>query len=243
MTKTRKRYDIKYHELNLNKALKESLFMLFLQDVATLNAEENGIGYDWLIPNHLGWFLLKYRMEFVRYPNNMDYIEIETMSRGAQKLFAMRDFYIYSPENELICTIASSWALMDMDNKTMVLPQKFKENIDVYQKSDNDLNFHKIILPSTFDYQKDFEVRFDDIDVNHHANNTTYISWALDALPCEFRRKYSIKNIDMYFKKEITLSEILTSKVKINSELNQTVHVLINKNTQDDLCNMCIDWQ
>ena len=240
--KTRKKYKINYYELNTNSQLKESILILFLQDAATVNAEANGFGYSWTEANNLGWFLLKYRIELTEYPKNIDYIEIETESRGASKLFAYRDFVIYNPTNEIIGRVSSCWALIDMETKSMVYPNKIKNDFQVFEKRENDLKFNKIIIPSEFNYQKSYEVRYDDLDVNHHANNSNYIVWALETLPYEFRLKHSIKNVDIQLKKDISLGEIVLAKANLNISDKQSIHVLMNKISQEDLGFICINW-
>lgn len=240
--KTKKKYYIKYNELNTNYALKESMLMLFLQDIATENAETNGFGYSWCNANNYGWFLLKYHIELNEYPKNLEYIEIETESRGASKLFAFRDFSIYTPNNNLIGRVASCWALVDMNNKSMIPPQKANPDFDNFIKREDDLSYSKIILPEEFEYKKNFEIRFDDLDVNHHANNTNYIAWALEALPYEYRMKYTVKNVDIQIKKDASMGDTIISKAFTNLELKQTIHLIINKNTNEDLALMNIYW-
>lgn len=242
LTKTRKRYEINFNEKNLKNALKETIFFRFLQDVATQNADENGFGYEWLTTDQLGWFLLKYRIEFTKYPQDMDYIEIETLARGVNRLFTFREFTIFSPEKEKIGRIMSSWALMDMVNKTMVNPIKVRPEFNKFEPKNDDLQFNKIEQIDNFDYETQFIVRFDDIDVNNHANNTNYIAWALCALPNEYRMEHCIENIDMQFKKEIKLGETLISKVCIYNDTKRTVHYLFNVEDNEVLCCLGIDW-
>ena len=239
--KTRKRYPINYYELNTNLKLKESMFMLFLQDAATVNAEDNGFGYTWCEANNYGWFLLKYRIELEHYPQKYDYIEIETESRGASKLFAFRDFTIYNPENEIIGRVASCWALIDMNTKSMIAPIKAKDDFQIFEKREDDLVYNKIRTPEEFGYEKTFEVRFDELDVNHHANNSNYISWALETLPYDFRHKYSLKNLDIQIKKDISLGETVISKVSVDNL--HTIHSVVNQSTGDELALLSIDWE
>ena len=215
--------------------------MLFLQDAATVNAEDNGFGYTWTEANNYGWFLLKYRIELVHYPQKYDYIEIETESRGASKLFAFRDFTIYNPDNKIIGRVASCWALIDMNTKSMIAPVKAKDDFQIFEKRDDDLVYNKIRTPEKFECEKMFEVRFDDLDVNHHANNSNYISWALETLPYDFRDKYSLKNLDIQIKKDISLGETVISKVSV--EGLHTIHSVVNKSTGDELALLSIDWE
>lgn len=238
--KTRKRYDIKYYEMNTNLKLRESMFLLFLQDAASENAEINGFGYSWCVKNNYGWFLLKYRIELSEYPSDLDYIEIETESRGAAKLFAYRDFTIYSPSGSIIGRVASCWGLIDMATKTMIIPQKASPEFQPFNKTENDLSYNKINVPEQCDYEKTFEVRFDDVDVNHHANNSNYIAWALETLPHEFRNKHSLKNADILLKKDISMGETVISQASVNN--TQSIHVVKNKSTGEDLGLLCIDW-
>ena len=241
LIKTRKRYNLQYYEMNTAQRLKESILLLFLQDIASDNAETNKFGYNWCLEHNLGWFLLKYRIELSQYPQNIDYIEIETESRGANRLFAYRDFDIYAPDNTLIGRVASCWGLVDMSTKSMVAPQIINPEFESFEKRDTDLKFNKIQLPKNFDYEKIYEVRYDDLDLNHHANNSNYISWALETLPYDFRNNNTVSNIDILLKNDTTAGEIIIAQTKINNF--QTVHVIKNKADNTDLAHLNIEWK
>lgn len=241
LIKTRKRYNLQYYEMNTAQRLKESILLLFLQDIASDNAETNGFGYNWCLEHNLGWFLLKYRIELSQYPQNIDYIEIETESRGANRLFAYRDFDIYTPDNNLIGRVASCWGLVDMSTKSMVAPQIINPEFESFEKRDTDLKFYKIQLPKDFDYEKFYEVRYDDLDLNHHANNSNYISWALETLPYDFRNNNTVSNVDILLKNDTTAGETIIAQTKINN--SQTIHVIKNKADNTDLAYLNIEWK
>lgn len=241
LIKTRKRYNLQYYEMNTAQRLKESILLLFLQDIASDNAETNGFGYNWCLEHNLGWFLLKYRIELSQYPQNIDYIEIETESRGANRLFAYRDFDIYTPDNSLIGRVANCWGLVDMSTKSMVAPQIINPEFESFEKRDTDLKFNKIQLPKDFDYEKIYEVRYDDLDLNHHANNSNYISWALETLPYDFRNNNTVSNVDILLKNDTTAGEIIIAQTKINNF--QTIHVIKNKADNTDLAYLNIEWK
>ena len=222
LIKTRKRYNLQYYEMNTAQRLKESILLLFLQDIASDNAETNEFGYNWCLEHNLGWFLLKYRIELSQYPQNINYIEIETESRGANRLFAYRDFDIYTPDNTLIGRVASCWGLVDMSTKSMVAPQIINPEFESFEKRDTDLKFYKIQLPKDFDYEKIYEVRYDDLDLNNHANNT-------------------VSNVDILLKNDTTAGETIIAQTKINNF--QTIHVIKNKADNTDLAYLNIEWK
>ena len=181
-------YDVKYHEITSEGILKPSALMEFLEDIAAKNADSLNFGYDEITSKNYGWFLLKYAMEFYNYPQNVMQIKIATEPRGANKLFAYRDFYIYDEKNILLGKVASTWGLIDFATKTMLSPlEVFDGKMYKFEKKDTDINYSKIPSISDATCEKNFEVRYDDIDVNHHVNNATYIVWAFEALPDEFK--------------------------------------------------------
>lgn len=111
----------------------------------------------------------------------------------------------------------------------------------VLKKRNTDLKFNKIQLPKDFDYEKIYEVRYDDLDLNHHANNSNYISWALETLPYDFRNNNTVSNVDILLKNDTTAGEIIIAQTKINNF--QTIHVIKNKADNTDLAYLNIEWK
>ncbi len=234
---------IRYSEMDCDLVLKPSAMLQFLQDLASDNAEFLNFGYSYIIKNNLAWFLLKYRIEFEDYPEGIYDITIKTEPRGYNKIFAFRDFEILH-HDKLIGRATSSWALVDLETKSMAnVAEVLAENkyMVPHEKRENDLNFGKIKLPESFDTEKIFEIRFDDLDVNRHVNNANYIVWAFETLDFDFRRKHKLKTLDMMFKKEISYGSKVLSCAKISDK--ETVHVLKNAETGEELCLVNALWQ
>ena len=233
---------VRYSEMDYDLMLKPSALMLFLQDLASVNAEELGFGYSFVRKHNLAWFLLKYHMEFDEYPSGVYDLILKTEPRGYNKLFAFRDFEILEGEKKL-GRVASTWALADMDTRGMASVAEImadKTYMKPFEKRDDDLVYGKIRVPEKFDFEKTFEIRFEDIDVNQHANNANYIIWAFEPLDFEFRKSKKLKTLDLMFKKEIKYGSKVLSQVAIWDE--KTVHVLKNAETGEDLCLICAEW-
>lgn len=228
-------YFVRYSEMDYNKQVKPSAFLNFLQDVATISADKSGFGYADVYPKNLGWFLLKYHMEFSDYPQNEEKLLIKTEARGYNKMFAQRDFEIYNTKNNLIGRIVSYWTLVDLKDKSIVMPYDiFPDKMKKVEKREDDLSFLKIQPIERVDYSEEFKVRFDDIDVNMHANNANYIIWAFETLPKEFRHNHKIKTLDMIYKKEIQYGNAVLSEVQADDNVMKIA--VKNKTTGDELC-------
>ena len=232
---------IRSSDIDFDKSLKPFALLNFFQDIASDNAERLGFGYSNIYPKNLMWVLLKYRIEFYNYPVDIQDLIIRTEPRGYNKLFAYRNFEVQSGDN-IIARASSMWSLVDISTLSIA---KIEPNIDSpyfikHEKNERDLDFEKIPQLERVDYEKEFEVRYNDIDVNMHANNGNYIIWALEPLPKDFRLKHKLKNIDMMFKKEIKIGEKLISDVQIKN--NKTIHKLIHSENGNELCVLNCEW-
>ena len=233
---------VKYSEMDHNLALKPYSLLNFLQDIASDNAEDLGFGYSFMSSHNYAWFLIKYRMEFCDYPVNVQNLKIRTTPRGYNKLFAYREFELLE-NNKSLGKAFSMWSIVDTNTRTTIpVGSAISNNINMppYEKREMDLVFSKIKPSNNIDFSKDFEVRYNDIDVNGHANNGNYIVWAFEPLSLEFKTNHKIKTLDMLFKKELKYGEKVSVDVHFIDE-NTTVHAI--KNTQgDEVCFVQCSW-
>ena len=237
-----KNINVKYSEMDYDLVLKPACLMQYMQDLASDSAESMDFGYSFVVQNNLAWFLLKYHMEFVDYPKGLYDLTLKTEPRGYNRLFAFRDFALFSAD-KCIAKMTSTWGLVDMKNKTMQNAQEFlgnNPNISPFVKRDSDLSYNKIKPLEKVDLEKIFEIRFDDLDVNQHVNNTNYIVWAFEPLSFEFRSEYKLKTLDMLFKKEISYGAKVLSQIEIQNDT--TLHSVKNALTNEELCVISANW-
>lgn len=236
------KFIVKYSEIDQNKALKPYSLLNFLQDIASKNAEDLGFGYSFIYPKNCAWFLLKYRMEFEDYPFDTQELTLKTEPRGYNKLFAYRDFELYH-ENKLLGRMQSLWSLVDITNRSMVPISHIIDNnprMSFFMKREDDLSFAKIPSIEKVELEKEFEVRYNDLDVNGHANNGNYIVWAFEPLNFEFKNTHKIKILDMVYKKEAKFGEKVISQIGFKDE-HTTLHRLQNIEGED-LCLLQCVW-
>lgn len=231
-----KKYEIRYYDIDYNQVLKPSALLNYMQDVATVSAEKWNFGYTFTQKNNYAWFLIKYKMEFDEYPSHLDEIVIKTQARGVSRIMAHRDFWFYNSDGKFLGRATSGWMLVDMDSREIVPIQKELGIMGLYEKNEDDLEFEKIKPFDEVDFEKEFDVRYDDIDLNKHANNANYISWAFEALPFEFKASNKLKTLDMVFKKEIQYGNKVLSLAKFDEQEKITHHIVKNSSTGDDLC-------
>ncbi len=241
-TVTEEILNIKYSELDNNFSLKPYSLLNFLQDIASYNAEKFGFGYSFVSAKNCGWFLIKYRMEFVDYPVDVKTLILRTQPRGYNKLFAYRDFELFDGE-KLLARISSMWTMVNIETRIpLLISSVIQENpyMQPYQKKDDDLSFVKLKQVENPQISKEFEVRYNDLDVNGHANNGNYIVWAFEPLSFEFKNNHKVKTLDMMFKKELKYGEKIIVEVGFIDN-NTTVHTIKNMHG-DEICLVQCSW-
>lgn len=233
---------IRYSDLNFDGSLKPSSLLNFFQDIAVDSADKLGFGSEDLLKQKLLWYLLKYRIEFYEYPNGITDLTLRTEPRGYHRLFAYRNFEAISGGKTLI-KASTLWSLVNFETKNIVNIESAIQSplLTKFVADEHDLAFGKIPPLTKADYQKEFEVRYNDIDGNRHANNGNYIVWALEPLSYGFRKQHKLKTLDIVFKKEIKYGEKLVSMLQFTDK-NQTTHVLKNQQTDEDICLMNCQW-
>lgn len=237
-----KTFAVGYPQLEPTMAIRPSALFNFLQDMASEHAQKLDFGYSAVSEKKLMWYLLKYRVEFDEYPVETYDLTIKTETRGYQKLFAYRDFEIFS-KNCSLGRATSSWALIDIENGNFASPLEFgSAYMNAFEKRENDLQFGKIPKMQKIDVEKNFEIRYEDIDVNGHVNNINYFIWAFETLDFDFRSSKRLKTLDVVFKKDVRYGNLITSQMSIENE-NTTLHVIKNATCDVDLCYLYAVWE
>ena len=153
----------------------------FLQEIAWRHADSADFGRN-LMESNLMWVLSRLDIRVVKLPTWGEKIQAFTAGRGADKLFAFREFLVLDSNGEVLVSAMSSWLLLHSETKRpqrpeVVLPAHL---FDPTQKPD--WQPEKIRIQGEEIYQERLKVRYSDLDLNSHVNNTSYILWVENIL-------------------------------------------------------------
>ena len=240
MEKYVKEYNLRTYECDKNSNLRiVTLFNIF-QDMADSHATDLGLGMEYCLSKGFAWIGANYHMKINRMPKTHENIKIVTWPSEQRRLGAIRDFVVYDSKNNVIINATSQWILIDFVRKR---PIALKDNLPEYTViNEHSLvsNFEKLPQPQRADFNKTFSIRFDDIDINKHVNNSLYPLWATETLDYKFRDEYIPSEIEISFKKEGHLGE----DVNIISQVDglQTLHSIKTINDNRELSSVRIKW-
>ncbi|MCM1339971.1 MAG: thioesterase [Muribaculaceae bacterium] len=238
-------FPVSIAETDCNGRVKLPVILNYMQDIAekSINKYDEKLSCESLLNNGFGWFLIRYRVEFDRDLKNIKELKVKTESRGSQRLNAYRDFEVFdNVAGERVLRAASSWMIVDLGSKSLVNISKDFPELFTFDGREDDLSLKKLKSLESVDNEKSFSVRFDDLDVNNHVNNTVYVSWALEALDFEFRKNSVIKSLDIYYKHEAKYGDDIISQVRYTNENTVSEHVIKNCATGDELCLLRLEY-
>lgn len=240
MEKYVKEYNLRTYECDKNGYLRIVTLFNILQDMADSHASDLGLGMEYCLSKGFAWVGANYHIKINRLPKIHEDIKIITWPSEEKKIGAIRDFAIYDSQNNLIICATSQWVLIDFARKR---PIALKDNLPQYTViNERSLvsEFSKLPALERVDFEKSFSVRFDDIDINMHVNNSLYSLWAIESLDYSFRDEYLPSEIEISFKKEGHLGE----DVGITTQLDglQTLHSIKSLNDNRELSNLRIKW-
>ena len=130
----------------------------------------------------------------------------------------------------------TSWFLVDLKSKSIANILQNSPDFITFEKREDDLSLQKIRPITEPDKEKMFHVRYDDLDMNGHVNNTVYITWAMETLDFDFRASHKLKFLDIYFKHEVKYGDDILSAVKMDNENLISTHLITDSKTGTEVC-------
>ncbi len=242
MQKFEKEFQIRSYECDKDGFLRVVTLMNLLQDAADLSATSLGFGFDFCIQNKLAWMGTNYHLMVNRLPKVHDKIKITTWPSGENKFMALRDFVVTDENGAEIVKAISQWVLIDVIRKRPVSLSQHLPDCMYIDDHVLPVAFTKDYLLENVTCQKQFEARFDDIDLNRHVNNAVYPLWCVESLGTEFQEKFMPSEINISYKKECFCGQSVVVKTQITDFV--TTHIVADAtDPSKELALLCIHWQ
>ena len=216
------------------------LMMLACED----QSDTLGVSSDKVLKMGLGWIVTQHMLEIKRLPRKNETIYITTHAKSYNKYFCYRDFWVHDIRKMELAHMHTVFAMINQKTrKIATIPAAV---ITPFQ-AEKTVKIERLPLPKEIeriDRQKEYEVRFFDIDVNHHVNNVHYFEWMLDALDEDFLTKYQPVEMNIEYKKEINYGQKAVSQAQIKMTGVETVETIHEIKVGTELsCHAVCEWE
>ena len=205
---------IPFDMADMNGHIKLPDVILLSLQVSGMQSIELGVSDKTILEEHnLVWIITDYDIEVVRLPRFAEEITIETEALSYNRLFCYRRFTIYDEEGRELIHMIATFVLMDRDSRKVHAVEP--EIVAPYQ-SDFDKKLIRGPKYESLDepFSKDYHVRFYDLDMNGHVNNSKYLDWIFEVMGADFLTQYIPKKINLKYVKEVRPGGVITSAVE-----------------------------
>ncbi|GMQ24353.1 thioesterase [Algoriphagus sp. oki45] len=176
-----KNFEVGSYQVHPHGAIRLSSLADLLQEIAWRHADSGDFGRN-LLANQQMWVLSRLEINMIEPPKWGDQLQIFTGGRGAEKLFAFREFLVWDKNQRPIARAMSSWLLLNSETKRIQRPESVlpAELFDPNKKPT--WIPQKLELAGEKINEETIRVQNSDLDLYQHVNNTSYIRWVENLL-------------------------------------------------------------
>lgn len=198
-------FNITSGQLDQNDNLKPEAIFDILQEAATIQAEENGLGFYDLIKDNLIWVLIRQKYQIIKRVKELKKVKVKTWPLKPNKIDYMREFEVYDLNDELLIKASSVWTVFNLKTKFVEIRRQLDFNKGYWDKisleSLKKLNFK---LDENFKYVDEFKVYRSYYDRNKHMNNAKYVEIIFNSSSFDL-----IDSIQVDFIKQCYLNDVI----------------------------------
>ena len=233
-------YRTSFTHTGMQSVLTNRSFLLLMENLAGAHSNYCHFSFNDISDKNVTWVLLNWKLQVFHRPRADENIRIQTWGRFFNKVFVIRDFKMLDSDGN-VCAIASSkWCLLDTQKGGIAampanLPDIYHGFIDDSVFNIDDLP--RLKVPESEPIKEDtYKIRRFDLDLNKHVHNLNYLNYAYEVLPDEIFNGNEFNNVEIAYKKEIKLGEVIRTflyvddgvyTIVIKSEDEKTIHSII----------------
>jgi acyl-ACP thioesterase len=169
-----------------------------------------------LIEGGLAWVLSRLELEMERWPEADEEIVIETWPDALNRLFTERKFLIFDASDRRIGSATTLWLVLDLKRRRPVrLPARVVERLTALGLDDTPTRGGDLLPPDPIEHEIPFTVRRADLDLAGHVNNTSYVEWAVEAVPDEIWDIQELASLEIDFRSECHHGQTVVSRSQL----------------------------
>ncbi len=194
-------------ECNPQQRMPLTLLINRIIEVATLHANELGIGYADLVGYNQTWVLSRVAVEMTRYPGVNETYRVETWVATVNRLFSERDFCFYDAEGNILGWARTVWAVLDtvtrgagdISRMAWIEAVALPDRCPVPKAGRLRPLAEYVSAPYRFTYC--------DIDFNRHVNSSRYIELLLNQWSLDFHDRNRLTRFEIAYLHEAYYDE------------------------------------
>lgn len=194
-------------ECNPQGRMPITLLINRLIEVATLHANQLGIGFASLVGRHETWVLSRVAVEMGRYPRWNERYRIATWVSSINRLFSERDFEILDGEGRVIGHARTVWAVMNTDTRQVADISQMEWVREFIPGRECPVAKPGRLRPLTAFESHPYRFTYCDMDFNRHVNSSRYIELLLNQWDLAFHDCHRLTRFEIAYVREAVYGE------------------------------------
>ena len=199
----KKNYYIGSNDVDQFLLLKLPSFFKMMQDIATEHAEKLNTGKSETIDKGLYWVITRIEIDVINMPKYLSTVTLCTYPGDDMRFIFPRYFLLYDEDGALLMRASSTWMILNRNTHTVSLNPFNGRKIDGEHHEEELPLPKKVVSDTNISLFEKRKVRYSDIDLNGHLNNTKYIDMILDVHDSEFYKKHQISHFLINYEQEL----------------------------------------
>jgi medium-chain acyl-[acyl-carrier-protein] hydrolase len=208
----RQSFRVRSYETDPYGRLQAQILCKLLQEAATVHAAKLGVAVETLIEEGVAWVLSHLRLEVERWPGPETEIVVRTWPEAANRLFTERRFEVVDAAGDRLAAASSLWLVLDLERRRPVrFPAVVLEALAKHELGSEPMKSPRLAAPEPADRELAFTVRRSDLDLAGHVNNTSYVEWAVEAVPDRVWSSCELAELEISFLSECHQGQTVVS--------------------------------
>ena len=196
--------NVDIHDVDHNGILKASCALKYMQNAAQAQLNSNGMSYDELKAEGRAFILSKIKLEIYK-PLSAYQPYVASSYPCESRGYSFLRCYSLERDGEIVARAASIWALVDINNRSLVRVNDFDLRLPILPHNDITFGIMRMPVEGLADVGG-YGVHYGDVDQNKHMNNTRYPDMYSTYLPLDGRM---ISSVTIHYTNEAPMGEKL----------------------------------
>lgn len=201
-------------ECNPQGRMPITLLINRLIEVATLHANQLGIGFASLVDRGETWVLSRVAVEMRRYPRWNEHYRVLTWVCSINRLFSERDFEIIDGEGEVLGHARTVWAVMNTNTRQVADISRMEWVRELIPDKECPVAKPSRLRPLTAFESSPYRFTYCDLDFNRHVNSSRYIELLLNQWGLEFHDHHRLTRFEIAYLREAVYGETVEVRMQ-----------------------------
>ncbi len=240
-----KTFQVRSYEVDAHGLVRPTAILNYLQEAAGDHAKLLGVSVHDLMAQGLTWVLSRTHLQLPGAVRSREEVRVRTWPSTREGRFSCREFEVTAADGRPVARATSSFAVLDLaTRRPVVIGERLPAWPLLPRRAIAD-EFPTLPRLTAPDVELVFRVGRGDLDINRHANNVVYASWALETVPAAVAEGCLLAGMEIAYRAEVFFGETVVARCQElgGGEEPAFLHQLVRHDDGVELTRLVTRWR